>query len=552
HLLLNTVCAQVTAFSDPMMVPRDAPVTEGPDLFRWARAQGRQVSRSGEAPRPVRFDDHLPRAWLGEYLAWSFTRMAQGAPPTVRIEHIRATAVSVLPRGDRAEVVLDDGTRLESDLAVVATGHGLPADERPDGPRRPAYPLPDVLADVPAGATVAVLGTGLSAMDVVAAATLGRGGRYTGEGAGRRYLPSGEEPRLVLASRSGWWAAARPALPPGRRPLPPVHLTRQALAAARARNPDGRLDVQADLWPLIRAEMRHRAGLTGVPADVARLDPLLDGVSPWFEDAGQYRTSVLARSRADLVEAELGLGRSGVKEALEVLRDHRHVLRAVVEDDGLSEEGRRWFFGPFVATVNRLAIGPQRERIAELLLLEKAGMVTLAPGPNPLVERVGDRWRLSSTRLRRPAVQEADLLVDAHLHWPPPAERDQQLWRRLAAVARTRDGRVALDADGRPTALDGTPMRGVLVVGPPAEGSSYYNHYVPSPGATCQARATIDRILAPLLGEVTRVPTGAPRRSSPPRGRRPPDRSEHPGPGADMNQTPTVETSPRPFRAPRS
>ncbi|HEY6796488.1 MAG TPA: FAD/NAD(P)-binding protein, partial [Kineosporiaceae bacterium] len=40
HLLLNTVCAQVTAFSDPMMVPRDAPVTEGPDLFRWARAQG--------------------------------------------------------------------------------------------------------------------------------------------------------------------------------------------------------------------------------------------------------------------------------------------------------------------------------------------------------------------------------------------------------------------------------------------------------------------------------------------------------------------------------
>ncbi|HEY6798062.1 MAG TPA: FAD/NAD(P)-binding protein, partial [Kineosporiaceae bacterium] len=111
HLLLNTVCAQVTAFSDPMMVPRDAPVTEGPDLFRWARAQGRQVSRSGEAPRPVRFDDHLPRAWLGEYLAWSFTRMAQGAPPTVRIEHIRATAVSVISSSEEVASALAKSSR---------------------------------------------------------------------------------------------------------------------------------------------------------------------------------------------------------------------------------------------------------------------------------------------------------------------------------------------------------------------------------------------------------------------------------------------------------
>jgi hypothetical protein len=39
----------------------------------------------------------------------------------------------------------------------------------------------------------------------------------------------------------------------------------------------------------------------------------------------------------------------------------------------------------------------------------------------------------------------------------------------------------------------------VAVFGPPAEGASYYNHYVPSPGVWSRALTDLDRVLAPVL-----------------------------------------------------
>ena len=65
------------------------------------------------------------------------------------------------------------------------------------------YPLPQQVERTPAGTTVGLIGTGLTAMDVIAALTVGRGGQF----AGGRYMPSGGEPRIVLANRTGWLPA---------------------------------------------------------------------------------------------------------------------------------------------------------------------------------------------------------------------------------------------------------------------------------------------------------------------------------------------------------
>ena len=89
-----------------------------------------------------------------------------------------------------AVVTLADGTRHEVDLAIVTTGHGITGQARgtlDDGLITAPYPLPEQVDQIPPGSTVALLGTGLTAMDVIAALTLGRGGEFT-EGT---YRPSG-------------------------------------------------------------------------------------------------------------------------------------------------------------------------------------------------------------------------------------------------------------------------------------------------------------------------------------------------------------------------
>ncbi|WP_236243189.1 FAD/NAD(P)-binding protein [Streptomyces sp. CC228A] len=203
YLLLNTIASQLTIFSDAQMVP-GAPVTPGPDFLTWCEGQG----------VPAAFDDFLPRRLLAEYLQWAAEDLLGRLPQRLTVRHVATAARTVEPSGGAsggAAVTLADGTRLDVDLAVVTTGHGLTAPQAPapagdlvDVP----YPLPDQVEGVPAGATAALLGTGLTAMDVIAALTVGRGGEFTGEGTG----PPG-------GSRASSWSTARGGCPvPGRRP----------------------------------------------------------------------------------------------------------------------------------------------------------------------------------------------------------------------------------------------------------------------------------------------------------------------------------------------
>jgi FAD-NAD(P)-binding len=540
YLLLNTIAAQLTIFSDPAMTP-DGPVTPGPSLFEWCRDRG----------VPVRFDEFLPRRLLGEYLRWAVGELLGRASDRLSITHVPAVAVDVRPdgrgAGERsagAVVTLADGRELTVDLAVVTTGHGL-ADEHAGehgehagehgehGPRAEGgepvtveeqglidvpYPLPERVGSIPAGATVALLGSGLTAMDVIAALTLGRGGRFEGDG----YRPSGREPVIVLAGRSGRVPCGRPATTPVRRPAPARYLTREAVDELRRRRPDGRLDFRRDLEPLIRAEARHRMAGAGADEIAAVERALRPGDDPDWGDYPAYRDATVAQAARDLAEAERGLGSSLVKEGLEVLRDHREALRAAIDAPGLTEESRRYFWTEYVPLVNRVVIGPQKERIRELLILLAQGIVRLGPGPRAALTRptgAGHGWELSSTRLAQPHRIAVDTVVRANLTWPSVDPRSDPVAVSLREWGARDPGgpALALDRDGRvrPAVTDGRtadPDAGspVVVLGPPAEGASYYNHYVPSPGVWSRALTDLDRALRPALERAARTDRGGP------------------------------------------
>ncbi|MEV4824275.1 FAD/NAD(P)-binding protein [Micromonospora sp. NPDC049274] len=487
YLLLNTVAGQLTIFSDEAMVP-DAPVTAGPDLFRWCRERGVTVP-TPTGPRGIRFDDFLPRRLLGEYLTWAAGELLATLPANVRLDLRRQVATAVEPAGAGARVTLDDRTELVVDLVIVTTGHGVAAE--PGATADPAwigepYPLPSSLDGVGPAMTVGVLGAGLTGMDVVAALTVGRGGRHE-KG---RYVPSGREPRIVLVNRTGWLPAARPRLPRSRVPSVARHLTRDAVAELRARAEDGRIDLWRDIEPLMLADVEH-----GLDAAGRRTVRRLLGPAGTWDDHAEWRGQVLEQARYDLGEAERGLGESPLKDRLELLRDHRETLRRVVDEPGLTDSGHRDFFRVFTAMVNRAVIGPQRERIAEVLALAEAGVLDLGPGPAPGQVRTATGWELRSTALKQPMVTEVDVLVSANLG--QPAAGPLLGWARPGRGA----GELDLTRDGYVRTPAGS-VTAVAVFGPPAEGASYYNHYVPSPGVWSRALTDLDRILANRMAPI--------------------------------------------------
>ncbi|MEU6668403.1 FAD/NAD(P)-binding protein [Streptomyces sp. NPDC046727] len=545
HLLLNTVCSQLTAFADERMVEGPAPLA-GPSLAEWCQERDLRLAddghtvRAGEG-RPVRPNDFLPRRLLSEYLAWAAGEIAAAAPDCLTIVRHRCEAVDVRP-GPTGEVVeLADGSLVDADAVFVTVGHhslyrpAAPATE-PRLITRP-YPLPEALDGIAPGERVAVLGMGLTAMDVIASLTLGRGGRHEPHASGLRYLPSGQEPRIVLANRSGLPSRSRPYLAPDRVRFAPLALTADAVAGLRRNRADGRLHFAEDVLPLVEAEMELayyrtlRARECGDAATAGRefadrgreagYESLLEesrrrwGPSPLsgvlapaggrqWADHDAYARWFTGEVAADLAEARAGLGVSPLKEALEVLRDHRDVLRTAVDAPGLDDASLAGFFGAFNATVNRLVIGPQLDRSAELLALVEAGVVQLGPGPRPKVIAPAGQgpWLLESTALLRPTTFEVDHVVHAHVREPAPDRVPGSLLGTLVGAGRVRTlgsrGGPAHGLDvtreGQGVGRDGDLQPRLFFLGPHTEGSSYYNHYVPSPGMP--SRALMDAELA--------------------------------------------------------
>ncbi|ACB95672.1 FAD/NAD(P)-binding protein [Beijerinckia indica] len=151
------------------------------DFDRWTRETGAVA----EDPAMVWQDGSLypARAVFGHYM---HTRLMEltASSPQIAFEHVRQRAEAVAAFEDRYRVRLADGSSLEADLVVLATGH--PPPNLPRGlevlagsDRFIADPWrPGAVADVQADDRVLLVGTGLTMGDMVASLrTQGCGGQ---------------------------------------------------------------------------------------------------------------------------------------------------------------------------------------------------------------------------------------------------------------------------------------------------------------------------------------------------------------------------------------
>jgi uncharacterized NAD(P)/FAD-binding protein YdhS len=546
HLLTNTVASQVGFFAQDSVVGGK----DGLSLTQWARLAG--YRRFGNRYFPVKDragdeisdHDHLPRNMLGEYLSWAFERIVRFLPKNVRIEHHRRRVVDLIALKNGAfTVCLDNGFQYHADYVFITTGHGTRAPTQSDltfdafarsaGAKNPRlnfysspYPI-HCLGTIPAGATVAVQGLGLTAYDVVSALTTGRGGQFFEDEGKLRYLPTGREPKILLFSRNCLPFAARGVNQKGiagrhRARFFTVDAVKALQAGAVARTGSHQLDFAEEVLPLIEKEMAYayRAAQTGSDPEVASFQPttqerhaiskLLNPLAAeTFSSFEAFRNFFRALMQADLAEAHKGNLTSPVKAATDVLRDTREALRTAVEFAGLTPSSHKVYVEDFVATTNRISFGPPRRRNAELLALMDAGVLDIAGGPgNQVVTDVGGGQFYIRNRLGEEQISHAaDVLVIARLDPYSPETDSSTLTRNMVRRGLVRPHR---NGDYHPGGLDinqgmqvidgsGKPHKNLWAAGFPVEGPHFYTHALPRPLMNSRFTQDAHRCVAQLL-----------------------------------------------------
>lgn len=527
-LLTNTLASQVTIFA-----PKDSddPMSEhtGPSFTEWARESG--LRRVGNdfgyaAGNPVSDDDYLPRAFLGSYLADAFDKIVSAMPENISVRHHSSTVLDIEPDPDGCyHLRLSDGSNLPASFCFLTTGHcrSIPSPE--DNARREfaqdhsrrnpklayvANPYPLACLDrIDRGCVVAIQGLGLTAYDVIATLTFGRGGKFEGEGLTRTYIPSGNEPKIRLFSRNSLPYAARGVNQKG---IAGRHVarffTREAVEELRRQHHvaglSPQLDFQKEVMPLLELEMAYayRCAATGKMVEpeeflavTSDLEVIRGILEPPFarqaDDHVGFVDAIKEHIAADLMAAYEGNLRSPIKAATDVIRDARDAIAAAVEFSGLTPSSHRFFCEQFVPVMNRVAFGPPRHRNAELLSLIDAGIVDWAGGPGAVVGLDVDsaKYVITTQYSGGSARTEADVLVVARLPSYRPTEDASALTANLLRRGLIREYRnghyhpygLDIDTNQHPIAATGEPWRTIWAIGYPVEGARFYTHALPRP-----------------------------------------------------------------------
>ncbi|OLF19262.1 FAD/NAD(P)-binding protein [Actinophytocola xanthii] len=501
-LRMNSMPEDVTMFTDDT-VRCAGPIRPGPTLAEWVAAvrEGELAAEVDPALldelRSMTATTFPTRRLHSAYLDWFFTRVLDTLSDGVEVRVHAAAAVDITGPEDGPQSVWLSG-RAEpvlADVVVLTVGHlgaGPTPEEAGLGEHAAAHGLrylpPAYTADLDLSALapaepVLLRGFGLAFVDLAVLLTEGRGGRFTaGPDGALTYHPSGAEPVLHVGSRRGVPYHAKPAYPLQGDPVPlPRFFGPPEVSALLAR--PGRLDLRADVWPLMAKEIgwgyyhelftahphRTRMGLTefaeryagldwgvdelaslverAVPAtedrlDLSALDRPLRGLR--FTDRAALTTHVCRYVEADLARRENPAFSADLGAFLTLLSVFGQLAQLVgagkLTPQSQVDDVDGWWFGFF----SFYASGPPGHRLRELLALVRAGVVRPV-GPDMWVRAEHGRFTAGSPSV--PGVVEATTLVEARLPTPSVRRSTDPLVRvlhergeLLEEVLRDRDG----------------------------------------------------------------------------------------------------------------
>ncbi len=432
HVLSNSYARDITLTRPGVGVGTFLEWCRGVCATDLARTGGEPEELVREA-RGMSELDFASRGLVGSYVAAVIADATARAPFATRCT--AGDVVRVRP-GSAPRVDLADGRTLSADVVVLATG-----DDDP-GPPVLGASGPRTLDALTPGQPVLVRGIGLTFHDVLAAVTVGRGGRFEHARAGLRYVPSGAEPQV--------WATSRTGVPLGPK-LAPIALTSSTL---------GWDDGLALLRQCTDVPAAHRAVLdllARVLSTTGR-DLLLAQLKGVGSTAHEARRHLAAQVRSITApEPERLAAQSCVLATLEAIAGpvlappSGYLERAAHATAALESIGAR------------LTSGPPARRTRELAALVDQGVVVLAGAEEGIVPDA-DGWTLRTRSGER--VTGFPAFVDARVH-PRRA-----LWATGPGWPRTPGGRLDVDPTTmRLRAAAGEDEHAVFVVGPSGAGA---------------------------------------------------------------------------------
>ena len=564
HLLVNTVACQMTQFSDDT-VRGGGPLLYGPSFADWLISKNSALGKGTDAKIEIDRNGYYSRALFGDYLRWGFEYLKKMAPPHLTIYLHNYAGVDDLQWDRQRWQVSYDGCNYPADFVFLTTGHArkVLSDAERDLTRQveaarernprlqlvlEPYPIRNATSSVMAGDAIAIEGMGLTSFDLIAQLTQGRGGSFEAAGrrqaAGRlRYRASGQEPRILLYSRSGLPLTARAVNQKGVfGQYKPKFLTFAKLDEVRAQTEGGQLDFQQHIIPLLWADMQFAycfAWLQGkrdkiaalmfsneflAAADAAARQALIDRhidkreQLSWEKLIDPVPPAALASPRQfddwlrghlwrDVEHALQGNLDSPLKSACDVLRDVRDVVRAAIDFGGLTEHSHRWVLREFLPIMNRLAVGPPKERIAQLLALMEAGIVRADFGPGAACELDEDGASFVVNGYWDGDSERANVLVRGRASLPGPLEDKSLLMRQLVERGIVRPfmngqfhpGGITVDRNMNVVGKDGAAQTSLYALGTLVEGCKFYTFVLPRPGANSTTMVDAGRAVGRMM-----------------------------------------------------
>lgn len=344
------------------------------ELTQWCFENG--VLESDPEAKVASGHLFLRRSVLGAYFSSQVALHADGASNGSTIRHVRDVAVDMERTALGFTVKTASHGDLPADMVVLATGNPIPTLRKPFTPEQALHPRimanplePDGLDRIPAEAHVLVVGSGLTALDMLST-LLRRGHRGPLTVVSRRGLRPREQSPDILGPAAR--AAPTPFLDRLDAPIPafiarePARirlwckaLRREIARAVRAGESwhgpfDAVRDVVWKLWPLLPLQEQQRFfRRLRIFYDVHRFrtPPMNDAMVRLAESEGRVRylaasvASVVAEEPGAPVVVELDLAASGGGRQL---HEFDHLINCTGLDSAASASGN-----PFLALMER-------------------------------------------------------------------------------------------------------------------------------------------------------------------------------------------------------
>ncbi len=431
-LITNTLAADNSVFPGHDLQP-PVPILRPRSVFEWGQAMVAgevEISGLGVATEAIVEEAAMmqptsfpSRRFLGCYLRWHFQELQKHSSPQLTISHRRARVVEIEPQSDGRHALRlqekNGRSTLLVDAVVLATGHTanhLDASQRilAEAAHKAGldYRTPGFIEDhlsptLPAGRNVFIRGAGLHFHDLLALLTVGRGGHFVTQPNGNLvYIAGGDEPRLLVTSRSGLPYLARPSALLTY-DVSALH-NRIAQSVAKGRDHFGR-----NIWPLIQDELLAAAYSSRRDVDLAALitsmtDPLSGRHFPTVSALNQ---TILERLEEDIQAASVSRSHPSkiMAEIMRTLAGPLGRLRSVKEFASGPECAACPDWSWYERAVAALGSGPPVIRIRELVALMHAGIVTFI-GRNANIEVKGGAFRAFVSDAQQ---VEASILVEA-------------------------------------------------------------------------------------------------------------------------------------------